>query len=126
VFYLGISNIRTRKITIDTEATVDKSLQKGIMVNALSPHPYLFWFSVGGPTIIKALNANELEGIVLYLISFYGLLVGSKIFLAVMVAKSRAFLSGKLYINVMRSLGLTLCGLAGFLFRDGLKLMGII
>jgi len=125
VSYLGIECIRTRAIHLEKEPAPENSIKKGILVNALSPHPYLFWFSVGGPTLIKALQ-SDVAGIPAYLISFYGLLVGSKIILAVLVAKSRAFLSGMLYINVMRFLGFCLCGLAGFLFTDGLKLLGII
>ena len=30
------------------------SMQKGIIANFLSPHPYLFWITVGGPIIFKS------------------------------------------------------------------------
>ncbi len=28
-------------------------INKGILADALSPHPYLFWLSVGGPIMTK-------------------------------------------------------------------------
>lgn len=105
--------------------TEPKSLTKGIMVNALSPHPYLFWFSVGGPIISKSLHLG-ITGLVAFIGSFYALLVGSKILLAVLVGRSNTFLNGPLYIYTMRFLGIALCFLALLLFRDGLKLLGVI
>ena len=58
ILYLGIESIRTKGINLNLKKSASKSLQKGIIVNILSPHPYLFWFSVGGPTTIKAMDIN--------------------------------------------------------------------
>jgi threonine/homoserine/homoserine lactone efflux protein len=125
ILYLGIENIRIKGITLNINKNSPRSLQKGIIVNALSPHPYLFWFSVGGPTTIKAM-AQGLPTAISFVLSFYVLLVGSKIALAFLVEKSRTFLLGNKYIFTMRLLGLVLIILAGFLFRDGLHLLGIL
>ena len=125
IFYLGIRNTTTRGADITENRGTRKSLQKGILVNALSTHPYLFWFSVGAPTTIKALELN-MAAAASFVLSFYVLLVGSKIILAIMVGKSRSFLKGNTYINIMRLLGIILILLAGFLFRDGLHLLGLI
>jgi len=124
ILYLGIKNIRTKGVQIPINAGTSKSLQKGILVNVLSPHPYLFWFSVGGPTTIKAMDIGLLAALS-FVLSFYVLLVGAKIVLAFLVGKSRSFLQGNAYIVTMRLLGLILIILAGFLFRDGLHLLGI-
>ena len=102
-----------------------KSLQKGILVNVLSPHPYLFWFSVGGPTTLKAMG-QSLPAAAAFVLSFYLLLVGSKMVLAFLVFRSRTFLLGNKYIFTMRLLGGILIILAGFLFQDGLHLLGIL
>ena len=125
ILYLGIENIRTKGINLNLKKSASKSLQKGIIVNILSPHPYLFWFSVGGPTTIKAMDIN-LFAAISFVLSFYVLLVGSKIILAILVGKSRSFLSGNKYIFTMRLLGFILLLLSGFLFLDGLHLLGII
>ncbi len=61
-----------------------------------------------------------------FVISFYVLLIGSKIVLAVLVGKSKTFLKGRAYIYTMKFLGLALCALAIFLFKDGLSLLGIL
>ena len=102
-----------------------KSLSKGILVNALSPHPYLFWFSVGGPILSKAMNLNMVIPFA-FLGSFYILLVGSKILLAILVGQSKSFLTGVWYLFIMRLLGVALCLLALLLFRDGLILLEVI
>lgn len=125
ILYLGIESIRTKGINLNLKKSASKSLQKGIIVNILSPHPYLFWFSVGGPTTIKAMDIN-LFAAISFILSFYALLVGSKIILAILVGKSRSFLSGNKYIFTMRLLGFILLLLSGFLFLDGLNLLGII
>ena len=123
--FLGIKNIKTRGVAIAQDSISGRSLQKGILVNALSPHPYLFWFSVGGPIIIKAMKVSQ-PAAILFICSFYVLLVGAKIFLAVVVSRSRSFLLGNKYIFTMRLLGFILIILAVFLLRDGLHLLGIL
>jgi len=73
----------------------------------------------------KALSQSSIAALA-FIGSFYALLVGSKIVLALLVGKSKHFLVGKVYIYTMRFLGLALFGLAVVLFRDGLKLLGVI
>ncbi|WP_289023815.1 hypothetical protein [Desulfobacter postgatei] len=56
-------------------------------------------------------------GAIGFVTGFYLLLVGSKLFLAFVVARTRSFLTGATYVWTMRVLGLFLCcfawGLAG-------------
>lgn len=103
-----------------------RSFSKGIAVNFLSPHPYLFWLSVGGPLITKSNTENGLPAPLFFLMGFYLLLVGSKITLAFLSGKFKTFLKGNAYIYTMRFLGFLLCLLALFLFKDGLELLGVI
>lgn len=125
ILYMGIENIRIKGVSLDINKSSPRSFQKGIIVNALSPHPYLFWFSVGGPTTLKAMD-QSLTAATAFVLSFYLLLVGSKMVLAFLVGKSRTFLLGNKYIFTMRLLGGILIILAGFLFQDGLHLLGIL
>ena len=124
VFYLGYQGIRTKGIELNSQEDGSSSWTKGIIANVLNPHPYLFWFSVGGPTVTKAMNQGIFAPFA-FIGSFYILLVGSKIVIALLVGKSRSFLTGNAYIYTMRFLGLLLCVLAIVLFYDGLKLLGI-
>ena len=124
ILYLGIKNFKTRPVDLDKYIKKPKSLLKGIFVNALSPHPYLFWITVGGPTTLKAM-AVSFSAAASFVMSFYLLLVGSKVMLAFMTNKSRVFLQGNKYIYTMRLLGLVLLIFAFFLLRDGLHLIGL-
>jgi threonine/homoserine/homoserine lactone efflux protein len=63
-----------------------------VLVNLLSPHPWLFWLSVGGPLLVTAWRHGAIYGGA-FLLGFYGLLAGSKVVLAVMLSASRHRLS---------------------------------
>lgn len=125
ILFMGYESVNPESPESEVSDTKPNSLAKGILANALSPHPYLFWFSVGGPIMSRAINLNGMAPFA-FIGSFYVMLVGSKIMLAVLVGRSKTFLSGNLYLFTMRLLGLVLCMLALLLFRDGLKLLGII
>ncbi|MFO7665812.1 MAG: LysE family transporter [Desulfobacterales bacterium] len=125
ILFMGYKSLRTKGIKINLDEIKSKSFAKGVLANALSPHPYLFWFSVGAPTMTKAMSQN-ISAPLAFITSFYVFLVGSKILLAVLVGKSKFLLSGNAYIFIMRFLGLVLCILAIVLFRDGLNLLKII
>jgi threonine/homoserine/homoserine lactone efflux protein len=125
ILSIGYASIRSKGIALNHRETKPKSLTKGILANALNPHPYLFWFSVGAPIMIKALRQN-ISAPLAFIGGFYAFLVGSKILLAIMAGKSKSFLVGNVYIYTMRFLGMVLCVLAFTLFYDGLKLLEII
>jgi threonine/homoserine/homoserine lactone efflux protein len=124
ILFMGYESIRTKGIELTLPETTPKSLTKGIFANALNPHPYLFWFSVGAPTMIKAMRQDMISPLA-FISSFYVSLIGSKILTAILVGRSKSFLEGNAYIFTMRFLGLVLCILAVALFRDGLKLLKI-
>ena len=125
VFYLGVNSLRQGPIALDLPHGEPRSYIKGALVNALSPHPYLFWFSVGVPTVVKAHQQNPL-GALGFICSFFVFLVGAKVVIALLVGRSRDFLSGALYLWVMRLLGMLLIGFAVLLFREGLTLTGLV
>jgi len=125
VLYLGYQGVRSRKPGIHQRESRPRSLTKGVLANALSPHPYLFWISVGAPTIVKSLDVNIFAPL-LFTGGFYAFLVGAKVFLAVLVGRSRTFLNDDAYVYTMRFLGLTLGAFSIVLFVDGLKLLGVL
>ena len=125
ILFMGYQSIRTKGIEVNFNELKMQSFTKGVLANALSPHPYLFWFSVGAPIMTKALSQN-INAAVAFIVSFYVFLVGSKILLAILIGKSKFLLSGKAYIFTMRFLGLVLCVLGIVLLHDGLNLLKII
>jgi len=124
ILYLSYETIQTKPLEASFQDSKAQSLKKGAMVNALNPHPYLFWFSVGSPTMLKA-QAESSLGAVAFVTSFYLCLIGSKICLALVVGKSRAFLERRIYVYTMRVLGALLFLSSLLLFRDGLRLVGL-
>jgi threonine/homoserine/homoserine lactone efflux protein len=125
ILTMGYQSLCTKGVEINLKERKPKSLIKGVLANATNPNPYLFWLSVGAPTMTKAINQN-IYAAVAFIISFYVFLVGSKIMLALFIGKSKFLLSSKAYLFTMRFLGLLLCALAMILFHDGLKLLEII
>lgn len=121
VMYLGVQRLLTKGVELRLGAEAN-SLTKGITVNALSPHPYLFWFGVGAPLLAKAMTQDIFVALS-FLGSFYVLLLGSMVLLALLIGRFRSFLNNSIYIYTMRFLGLVLCILAIVLFRDGLSLI---
>lgn len=125
VLIMGIQGVRAKGLKFDIQKTKPRSLTKGILVNILSPHPYLFWLSVGVPTMTRAKELHVFAAAA-FVISFYVLLIGSKIVLAILVGRSKAVLTGRVYIHTMKFLGFALCVIAVFLFKDGLSLLGFL
>ena len=125
ILNMSFKNFRTRGMEPGACETAPKSLAKGVLANALNPHPYLFWLSVGAPIMTKAMHVN-IGALLSFIVSFYTFLVGSKILLAILIGKSKSLLRGKAYVFAMRLLGLALGVLAGALFYDGFRLLGII
>jgi len=125
ILYMGCQSMRVKKAEIAIQQEQSRSIAKGVMANMLSPHPYLFWLSVGAPLMMQALD-RSVAAAGMFIASFYVCLVGSKIVLAILVSRSRHLLNSSGYLYAMRFLGLMLCVLALFLFRDGLSLLGVM
>ena len=118
VLAMGLQGLRSRATTIDLDEVKPRSLIKGVTVNFFSPHPYLFWLSVGSPLMLKAADLSFASAAA-FVTSFYLMLVGAKLFLALLAGRSRAFLSGRAYLLTMKSLGLLLVFFSFYLFREG-------
>ena len=124
VLFLGWEHIRSQGLDAGTDQPPDRSLRKAAAINVLSPHPYIFWLTVGGPITWRALEHGILPAS-LFVGSFYVFLLGSKITVAVVVGRSRTFLSGRVTLLAMRALGFLLCLLGLVLLRDGIRMIAI-
>lgn len=120
---LGWSSLRSKPLAMDPAAAAPRSLRQGVLVNLLSPHPYLFWITVGAPAMLKGW-AESPAAAAGFLALFYAGLVGAKLGAAVLAGSSRRFLAGPAYAWTMRLLGALLLLFAALLARDGLRLLG--
>lgn len=125
VLRLGWGSLRCQGLTWSPASLRPQSLRKGVLVNFLSPHPYLFWLSVGGPLVVRGLEVSPWAA-VLFISGFYVCLVGAKLLLAIIASRSRSFLTGPAYLFTMRLLGALLILFALRLVYDGLHLFGLV
>lgn len=115
--YLAYESLTIRKVDFHIQRKESASLKRGIITNALSPHPYLFYLTVGGPLLVKALHQNVIFGVT-FIVSFLIFLVGSKITIAMIVEKSRLFLKSRTYIYTIKMLGIILLVFALLFLKD--------
>jgi threonine/homoserine/homoserine lactone efflux protein len=93
VVWLGIEALREQPAEVEAAPTTGSvEFGKGVLVNLLSPHPWLFWLTVGGPILVAAWASNPVAAVA-FLVSFYAVLVGSKVVIAAAVAGGRRTLS---------------------------------
>ncbi len=119
ILFLAIGSFQPVPID-EGKAEPPKSLLKGTLVNLLSPHPWLFWLTVGAGTLAEAMKKSWLAATA-FLGMFYFALVGSKVLIALMAGRARQFVHGRAYRIVMGLLGLMLAGFAVLLFRQGFQ-----
>lgn len=87
LFYLAYENLTFIKFKILSSGN---SLKKGMLTNFLNPHPYLFWFTIGGPLIINSWHQNKAFSF-LFLFSFYATFLGLVAVLALLINKIKRF-----------------------------------
>ncbi len=124
VLYLAYGSLRSTGLDLTAADDDPRSFRKGVMVNALNPHFYIFWFTVGGPLVLKGWLESPLLAVG-FAASFLTGIVGTKTACALLAGTSRQFLAGKGYRIVLRLLGALLALFALLLIREGLGLLGL-
>lgn len=119
VIWLGVEALRAARHAAlpgaeGAQAAPRRELWRGALVNALNPHPYLFWMAVGGPTLVRSWRISPWHTLA-FIASFYGLLIGSKIAIAWLVSRQAGHLSVTWYRRILAGCGLLLFGMAALL-----------
>ncbi len=117
LIYLGFENLKIKIGKFNTKEYNTHSLRKAIIANILSPHPYIFWISVGGSFIVKG---NIIES-GLFLLGFYLLLIGSKISVALITYRSKYFIKSKYFVIIIKILGVILFCFSIMLIKNGIS-----
>ncbi len=120
--YLAWETIRQTDVQIDLNKAAPRSYFRGAATNFLSPHPYLFWITVGAPLVMKGYQEQYLNP-VFFLCTFYLLLIGSKIGVAYIITRWKDFLAGRFYHVIMKILGVALFVFAILFLIDGIDLL---
>jgi threonine/homoserine/homoserine lactone efflux protein len=72
----------------------------GLLARALGPHPYVFWFLVGGPTLVHAQQQSS-AAVAAFLIGYYATIVGSNVGVAFALHRWMRLLSERVYRAVL-------------------------
>lgn len=114
--HLGFDEIKTL-----AKQAVSRPILTGVITNYLSPHPYLFWFTVGGPLLHQSLDIS-VAMLLMFLSIFYLLLVGFKMLFAILADYARNWFSSRGYRWLMQGLGVLLALMAMSLFWNAYQL----
>jgi threonine/homoserine/homoserine lactone efflux protein len=119
VIWMGVEILRSaRNASPPGQAGVPQDprgeLWRGVVANALNPHPYLFWATVGGPALVNGWRVSPWHALA-FMVPFYAVLVGSKMVLAWLVSRQAGGLSATWYRRVLAACGLLLLGMGGWL-----------
>ena len=125
LIYLAYENISFTGADVTFNGEKPQSLRKGVIANFVNPNPYIFWMTIGAPTVLKA-SENGFAPPLLFIVGMYVSMIGAKISIATLVGKSRKFLSSSIYKNLIRALGLVLLIFALYFIREALIAFGII
>ena len=124
LIYLGIENLRVKIDRFEVDISKKDALRRGIITNLLSPHPYLFWLSIGSPIILESARIH-ISATILFITGFYIMLIGSKTAVALVVDKSKSAVKSKYYVYIIRALGIALIFFALIFVIDALQLIGL-
>ena len=92
----------------------------GLLARGLSPHPYLFWLLVGGPTLLQA-SRSDVWSAAAFLVGYYATIVGSNVGLALVLQRWIGLLSDRLYRGVLCLSSLVLAAYGALLLGQGIQ-----
>lgn len=120
--WLAIKELKGQHPKIDRDSASVISLTDAVSINLMNPHPWMFWFGVGGP-IVVAEAANWAGRGIVFVCGFYFGLVGVKICLAWLIARTRHGLSERGHWLILRAAAIALLVLAIVLLWESYGLL---
>jgi len=112
VVWLGVEALREAPVALEATDGPDP-LRRGLLVNLLSPHPWLFWLTVGGSVVVSAWSEAPAYAVI-FVVAFFAVMIGTKVVVAAVVATSRRALTEQGLHRAHRSAGALLL-IAGLL-----------
>ncbi len=105
LLYLAVTNaFGARRATLPAANRIRPGARggfvTGFLARALSPHPYLFWFLVGGPTLLQARSVGP-AAVAAFVIGYYVTIVGSNVGLALALHRWMGRLSQRMYRGIL-------------------------
>ncbi len=75
-------------VSSDAPVSLRQVLTRAVMMNFLSPGPYVFWGTVNGPLLLEGLRESIWHGIA-FLVAFYGSFLGVLVALMLLIDRLR-------------------------------------
>ena len=123
VLWLGVEALRESPAPAEAAAgaaSPQRDILRGALTNALSPHPWVFWITVGAPVLGKGGIASG----ALFLGAFYLLLIGTKVAVAGALGAGRdRLVEGRGYVIVLRASALLLLATGILLALEGVRMV---
>ena len=124
VSWLGIEALREPAAptgTAGAAAAANRDLVRGALTNVLSPHPWVFWLTVGAPILAD----HGTSGGAAFLCAFYLVLIGTKVAVATVLDAGRDRLVRRRgHVVVLRASALLLVATGVVLAVEGLERLG--
>ncbi len=117
VLWLGYDTIRTAGEDGSADSPVGSDLLKGVVTNLLSPHPWLFWLTVGAPILVTAWSDTP-QRAVAFLAGFYGLMVTTKVGVAYLASHGKRLEGTPWYTRLLVASGTLLLFMGALLIWD--------
>lgn len=121
VMWLGVETLRHHSApsgSAGPSASPQRELLMGALTNVLSPHPWVFWITIGAPI----LGANDVAEGAAFLAAFYTTLIGTKVAIAGAFQAGRGrLLLGRRYAMVLRASGVLLIATGALLSIEGIQ-----
>jgi threonine/homoserine/homoserine lactone efflux protein len=120
VAWLGIEALGDEPAPIEAAAGAPPAghMRRGALTNVLSPHPWVFWLTVGAPVLGEGGTADAIA----FLVPFYAVLVGAKVAVAAALGAGRERLvRGRGYAAALRGSGVLLLAAGALLAVEGVR-----
>jgi threonine/homoserine/homoserine lactone efflux protein len=109
LMWMGWSTIRGRAAEPSVASLpTENPLGKAVATNLLNPQAFIFWLTVGGPILKGAYGQMGVGGPLLFMASFFAIMISINLVLALTISRGRHLLRGPGYQWTLRGAGLIL------------------
>ncbi len=122
LLYLAWDAYQSAKLAViemEQKNQADGSLLKGAAINLLNPNVYIFWGTVGVPTILKGWSINPFSGLA-FVFGMLGTMIPATMLLIIVFSKMGQF-KPNLRKNLSRLIAFLLLGVGLFLITSGIQ-----
>ncbi|MBN1302761.1 MAG: LysE family translocator [Melioribacteraceae bacterium] len=120
IIFLGYKDLKYKTNGINFNHYEINSLIKGVSTNLVTPYPYIFWITIGAPLVLEAYSMSTIHSIA-FIGSFYLMLIGFKVILALFTDKIREVLKNNSFKVIVNIMGMVLILFGVILFINGIN-----